>query len=431
MGVYFSYFYTPATCFDGQRSGNEEGIDCGGDCVRICAFAVESPRVVWAESFNVIDDQYNAVAYIENRNPVAASPEVEYSFQLFDRDELIAERRGVTILPPGSEYPIFEARIRTNGRVPTRTELVLAEPEIWQPATVGRDQFRVNDRRLFSADTNPRLEAIIENKELIEAKQAEIVATIFDSRGNPLTSSRTFIDNFAPRSEERVVFTWPQPIATTVRSCEVPTDVMLAIDLSGSMNNDQDAPPEPITSVLRAAESFTSRLQSRDQAGLITFASTAALARQLANDTDGLAQTISTLTIDPAEETGSTNTGDAIYQAIDELTSARHSNEARKVLVLLTDGLATAPDEEPEQYALQAAAAAKAADINIFTIGLGEDVNMDFIRRIASTPNQAYLAFDRSQIDSVYQTVTGAICEDGAAVIDIVPKTTASFQPLR
>lgn len=430
-GVYLAYFYTPASCFDGSRNNGERGVDCGGACVRICAFDVAQPRVLWAESFLVLDDQYNAVAYIENQNNVAASPEVEYVFELYDGNELIAERRGVTILPPGSEYPIFEARIKTNGRVPTRTELILREPEIWQPATVGRDQFRVNDRRLIDADSRPRLEATIENKELIEAKQTEIVATIFDSRGNPLTSSRTFIDNFAPRSEELVVFTWPVPIAKTVRSCEVPTDVVLAIDLSGSMNNDQDNPPEPITSVLQSAESFAGRLQSRDQVGLVTFASTASVSRQLTADASGVAATISGLRIDPAEETGSTNTGDALYRALEELTSSRHSSEARKVLVLLTDGLATAPDEEPEAYARAAAAAVKAADINIFTIGLGNDVNMEFVRAIASAPGQAYQAFNRSQIDSVYQTITGAICEDGAAVIDIVPKTTASFTPLR
>lgn len=429
--VYLVYFHTPASCFDGSRNSGEAGVDCGGKCVRICAFEVIQPQVLWAESFLVIDDQYNAVAYIENQNTIAASPEVEYSFQLYDGSELIAERRGVTILPPGSEYPIFEARIKTNGRIPTRTELILREPEIWQPATVGRDQFRVNDRRLFDADTRPRLEATIENKELIEAKQTEVVATIFDSRGNPLTASRTFVDNFAPRSQERIVFTWPIPISKTVRSCEVPTDIVLAIDLSGSMNNDQANPPEPITSVLAAAESFASRLQSRDQVGLVTFASTAAVSKQLSGDTAAVASTIRELAIDPIEETGSTNTGDALYQALQELSSTRHSSEARKVLVLLTDGLATAPDEEPEAYALKAAAAVKAENIDIYAIGLGNDVNMEFVRAVASAPGQAYQAINRSQIDSVYQTITGAICEDGAAVIDIVPKTTASFTPLR
>lgn len=399
--------------------------------MRICSFEVTPPTVLWAESFEVVGDQYNAVAYIENRNKVAASPKVEYVFQLYDGNELIAERSGNTILPPYSEYPIFEARISTNGRKPTRTELTLKEPEIWQPATMGRDQFTVNDRRLYDADGRPRLEAIIANNELYEAKEAEIIATIFDSRGNPLTASRTFVDNFAPRSQEEVIFTWPRPIAKTIRSCEVPTDIVLAIDLSGSMNNDGGNPPEPISSVLKAAEAFASRLQSGDQAALVTFATDAIVKQTLTGDVAGVAATVAKLAIDPKEETGSTNTGEALHRALDEMSSDRHSNEARKVLVLLTDGLATAPDEEPEEYALSAASAVKANDIIVYAIGLGKEVNMDFVRQVASSPSQAYQALSTSEIDNIYRTITGDICEDGAAVIDIVPKTTASFTPLR
>lgn len=429
--IYLNYFHVPSTCFDGELNGDEQGTDCGGSCVRICGFMVEKPNVLWAESFQVIGDQYNAVAYVENRNDIAASPEVEYIFELYDGEEMIAERRGKTVLPPDSEYPIFEGRINTGGRVPTRTILIIKEPELWQPATVGRDQFRVKERKLIDADGKPRLEAIIENKELFEAKEAEIVATIFDSQGNALTSSRTFIDNFAPRSEERVVFTWPGPIAKTVRSCEVPTDVVLAIDLSGSMNNDQPTPPQPITAVLQAAGSFTDRMQTNDQVGLVTFATEAQVTRTLTADKPFVKQTIGSLFIDPEEETGSTNTGDALYASLQELTSMRHSTEARKVLVILTDGLATAPDEEPELYALRAAQRVKDSGVTVYAIGLGEEVNMAFVRQVASTPSHAYQAISRAEIDSVYQTITADICEDGAAVIDIVPKTTASFEPLQ
>lgn len=430
--IYFANFYNPANCFDGVMNGQETGIDCGGQCVRICAFEVTPPRVLWAQSFKVTGDQYNAVGYIENSNKIASSPEVEYTFLLYDKSgEVIVERSGKTVLPPDSEYPIFEGRISTDGRVPDKTELIIRNPNMWQPATVGRDQFQVNDRRLYDTDSRPRLEAIIENKELIEAKDVEVVATIFDARGNALTSSRTFVNIFAPRSEEKAVFTWPEPIAKTIRSCEVPTDVVLAIDLSGSMNNDGGAPPEPVTSVLSAAESFAARMQTGDQVSLVTFATDAVLKNTLTPTLDQVAQSISRLSIDPAEEAGSTNTGEAIRVAHRELISDRHNTEARKVLVLLTDGLATAPDERPEEFALTAADEIKQDDVTVYAIGLGEEVNMDFIRSVASAQNMAYQAVTRGDIDRIYKTITGDICEDGPAVIDIIPKTSASFTPLR
>lgn len=428
--IYYANFYAPPNCFDGRQNGEERGLDCGGDCVRICAFDVKKPSVQWARSFEVTDGQYNAVAYVQNTNQFAASPAVPYTLSLYDANGLITERIGTTILPADSVYPVFEARIQTDGRVPTQTFIELGAASEWVTAENGRNQFTVQSRTLTGADARPRLEARLYNNSLTEVESVEVVATIFDARGNALTASRTFVDEFAGRSSETAVFTWPQPIAKTLRSCEVPTDVVMAIDLSGSMNNDGDNPPEPISSVLTAAEAFTKRLQDGDQAALVTFATEAVVKNTLTGNVTGVANAISELTIDPEEETGSTNTGDALLRGGEELTSARHNNEARKVMVLLTDGLATAPDEAPEQYARDAAATVKAKDINLFTIGLGERVNMEFVTELASTPGQAYQALSASQVDNIYQGITAEICEDGAAIIEIIPKTDAGFSSL-
>lgn len=429
--LYFVYFFEPANCFDGSQNGDERGIDCGGSCVRICAFDVTEPNIRWAQSFRVREGQYNAVAYVENFNSVAATPELEYTFSLYDKDGLITESTGTTILPPNSVYPVFLGPIMTGGREPTQTFIELGEAELWLPANSGRDQFTVSDRQLVGVDSQPRLQAQIENTALTPAEDVEIIATIFDSHGNALTSSRTFVEYFPPRTQSVVTFTWPEPIAKTIRSCEVPTDVVMAIDLSGSMNDDQDDPPEPITSVLSAAEKFISRLKNKDKASIVTFATESEINTHLTNNIDLVRENVINLTIPQAEETGSTNTGDAFVRALDEFNSDRHNPNARKVMVILTDGLANAPDEDPEEYAIREAQVLKDNDVEIYSIGLGDKVNMDFVRTIASGREYSYQALSVGQVDRIYETITGAICEDGPAVIDIIPKTETSFQSLR
>lgn len=429
--IYFVYFHEPANCFDGRQNGAEAGVDCGGSCVRICAFQVAEPTIRWVQSFRVRDGQYNAVAYIENTNREAATPELPYTFSLYDDQGLITETDGTTILPPDSVYPIFAGPIRTDGREPTKTFIELGDAQMWIPASSGRNQFTVVDRSLSGADARPRLDAAVINNALTPAEDVEVVATIFDARGNALTSSRTFVEYFEPQTEQDIVFTWPEPIAKTLRSCEVPTDVVMAIDLSGSMNNDQAEPPEPITSVVEAAEAFASRLKERDQASVVTFATEAVINTTLTNNISSVANTISSLSIDPEEETGSTNTGDAFVRALEELESPRHNPDARKVMVILTDGLATAPDEEPEEYAKEMAQALKDSGVEVYAIGLGQEVNMEFVNEVASGRNYAFQALSRNQVDRIYQDITGAICEDGPAVIDIIPKTGASFESLR
>lgn len=427
-GVYSQYLYVAPTCFDGEQNGTERGVDCGGACTRICAFDTTAPKVAWARSFKVTDGQYNAVAYLENPNQTAANPEVAYTFSLYDADGLIAERSGTTILPADSTYPVFEGRIITNERIPTQTFVDIYPGDVWVPAESGRDQFGIGDiDRGQLQDDRPRLNATVENKMLTEARDVEVVATIFDVRKNALTSSRTIVDTIAPRSQADVVFTWPEPIAKTLRSCSIPTDVLMAIDLSGSMNNDQDEPPEPITSVIAAAGSFVERLRSQDAVGVVTFATDATLELPLATNKTIAQDLIAKLTIDPQEERGSTNTGDALQAVTAEFRSERANPEARKVAVVLTDGLATAPDETPEEYALERALELRADGVEVYAIGLGAEVNMEFVQQLATRPDMAYQALTRDKVDAIYTTITGSICEDGAAVIDIVPKSTASF----
>ena len=430
-GVYFSFFYQRATCFDGSQNGDERGIDCGGSCTRVCALDVITPRVLWARAFKVTDGQYNAVAYIENINIGVGSPEISYTFKLYDAKGVITERSGTTVLPPDSVYPIFEGRIDTGTRVPTKTEIEITDPELWLPANVGREQFVVESRALSAADSSPRLDAKITNNELTEAQNVEVVATIFDSRGNPLTASRTIVPIFPARSTQDVVFTWPEPIAKTLRSCEVPTDVVLAIDLSGSMNDDGGNPPQPITSVLRAAESFIDRLNPNDRIGVVTYATGAMTSATLTVEKSTVRGLVAKLGVAPQEERGSTNTGDALNIAREELASERHNTNARKVVVLLTDGLTNAPGEDPEAYARTASESLKATDAEVFTIGLGSKINQTFLVDIASDAGHYLDAPTADTVDRIYRSVTDAICEDGAAVIEIVPKTATNFTPVQ
>ena len=425
--IYVRFIYTVPSCFDGVENGNERGRDCGGACMRICNFDTVMPEVQWVESFKIVDGQYNAVAYVENPNGGAATPELRYTFRLYDANGVIVERNGSTILPPVDVYPIFEGRIMTGGRVPTRTTIELEPPELWLPATQARSQFNLVDRgQILNADEAPTLQSSLRNNALVPARDVEVVSVIFDLKGKPLTASRTFTD-FAPQTVEDVVFTWPEPIATTIRSCEVPTDVILAIDLSGSMNNLGGVPPEPLESVKRSAQSFVNRLGVRDRVGLVTFATNAQLITQLSSNPGQVSGTIAQLAIDPAEEQGSTNSGAGLELALQEFATDRHNPNARKVLVLLTDGLTNEPEPEPELYALNAANRLINDQVEIYTIGLGEDINTSFLQSMASDPDKFFTTFSPEQVDRIYRTITAALCEEGAAKIDILPKARTTF----
>jgi Mg-chelatase subunit ChlD len=428
--LYALYLYSPSNCLDQKENGSEDGVDCGGRCARICVFDVAQPYVLWVQSFRATDGMYNAVAYVENRNVNAGSPGVGYTIRLYDRDGLIVERKGETELPPNTLYPVFEGRIETGDRTPTETTIEFDEDQVWVNAVLGGEQFALVRRELTGADDRPVLSATLKNESLDEALDVDVVATIFNKEGTALTSSRTKVPIFSGRSNRDITFTWQEPIAKTLRSCEVPSDIVVAIDLSGSMNDDGGTPPQPVTAVLESARDFARRLSDVDQIGLVTYATDAETVEVLTDDRTTVADTIDALVIDPASERGSTNTGEAIRHAREELSSSRHNSDARKVLILLTDGLATAPEDDPEGYARTQADLLKETGTELFTIGLGAKLNETFLTEIATDPKHYFKAPSITTLGRIYEDITGAICEEGAAVIEIIPKQSAVYDPL-
>jgi len=433
VAVFYANFYQPPNCFNLKADGEETGIDCGGNCVRVCATDVISPKLVWAKSFEIEDGQYNVVAYIENENKGVSTPNLEYTFQLLNGTEVVAEVSGSTELPPDSVYPIFEGRVFTEGGQPVTETLLSFKPaEMWVPTTFDRGQFESREELLTGADSKPRLAVKIENVSLAAANDVEVIATIFSDNGEAMTASKSYISRIEGRSTQGLTFTWPNSIAKIVRNCVIPTDVVIGIDLSGSMNNDNDSPPQPVTDALAAAGEFAGNLRGNDLVSVVTFATQADVSVYLTSQHANVSQKILGLTIDPVEETGFTNTAAALKAAQSELSSARHNLDARRVLVFLTDGLPTAKgDVDAIAEAVEAAKSLHEGGVEVYAIGLGQSLNRQFIDSIASDPTNAYIAPSSADLTSIYSEITSSLCEVGPTKIDVIPKTKSNFAPLR
>jgi Mg-chelatase subunit ChlD len=207
----------------------------------------------------------------------------------------------------------------------------------------------------------------------------------------------------------------------------------MAIDMSGSMNNDGDNPPQPVTDALLAAKQFVSNLKSNDKASVVTFASDAVTVSELSKNHQTTADIIAGLTITPSDEVGFTNTVAGLSAASAELSSIRHESNSRRAVVLLTDGLPTAPGDTTaivEETRL-AARALSEDGVEVYAIGLGKGVDAPFIESLASQKENAYLAPQATDLQQIYQQITGSLCESGTTRIDVIAKTGANFTPLR
>lgn len=425
------YFETP-TCTDGKKNGNETGTDCGGACAMLCAADVLEPIVLWERTFKVTEGVYSAVAYVENPNTTAMVKRVHYVFKLYDAaNQLIAERTGVTFIPTKKTFGVFEGAIPVGEAIPDRVTFEFSNNLMWEKETSPEPSLSVSNVVLSKADTKPRIDAKLLNDSIQAVSNIEAVAIIFDSEGVAIGASRTFVDYLEKAQTANITFTWPEPFDTTLGLCNVPVDTMLVIDRSGSMDDDGALPPEPLTSVKNAAESFVGRLQDRDQIGVISFATSASrpVDSFLTHDFEALKAIIGSIFI-RSDAVQNTNIKDGMEEAYKELTSNHIQAGSSKIMVVLTDGIATHPQNPsnfsdeiyPENEALKTAQKAKDKGIQIFAIGLGNNVNQTFLQKLASRSDQYFFAPDRSAVEGIYKKIASALCRKGPTVITIIPR---------
>lgn len=144
-------------------------------------------------------------------------------------------------------------------------------------------------------------------------------------------------------------------------------DLMLAVDLSGSMQTeDMEVTGRQVNRLTMLQYVMNDFIERRigDRIGLILFADTAYLQTPLTYDRETVNQLLREAKIGLVGE--KTAIGDSIGLAVKRFKQKDQSN---RVLILLTDGQNTAGNISP----LQAKELAEAENITIYTIGLGAD----------------------------------------------------------
>lgn len=194
--------------------------------------------------------------------------------------------------------------------------------------------------------------------------------------------------------------------------------LMMAVDLSGSMQTDDMELAGQRVSRFGAVEAIAGDFVSRrsgDELGLILFGSQAFLVTPLTYDLGAVRAQLQGAAVGLAGT--ETAIGDAIAVAVKRLAALP---EPARVLVLLTDGVNNAGSIEPRE----AARAAKAAGVRIYTIGIGAtrmrvpgffgsrlvnpsaDLDADMLTAIAKeTGGRFFRATDSDELADAYRAI--------------------------
>jgi Ca-activated chloride channel family protein len=189
-------------------------------------------------------------------------------------------------------------------------------------------------------------------------------------------------------------------------------DIMLAIDTSGSMNQQDIATGSGYASRIAVAKAVAAEFvagRPHDRIGLVVFGEEAFTHVPLTLDHDTLIETLTgpTVAIGIAGSRG-TAVGTAVAVSSKRMKEVQAEE---RIVILVTDGRSNAGRLTP----LDAARAAKALGIKIYTIGVGaaggglmdaDGVDEPMMRSVAEeTGGQYFRATDKKALEEVYATI--------------------------
>jgi len=419
------FFYKAPSCSDGNKNGDEKGVDCGGSCTNLCSSDTLEPIVLWSKIFNISGDVYTAVGYVENPNISSKNPSAKYEFRVYDdSNKVILVKEGVTSIPKGKKFAVFENGIVIKGLKPKSAVLEFTEYSSWQKDTSIEPKIDLKNGTLNSTSTIPTITGTITNNSSENIPQLELAVFVLDGNENVVAASRSFVDNLTRKSTQDFVFTWPKPFNLGVETCVAPLDIVLALDKSGSMRSEGLFPPEPFSTVTKTAKNFVKNLTQNDQVSVVAFGTLSKQESVLSKDKD-IALTaidnlfLSTTTLEQTNITG------GLINAKDELMSERVQSNSKKVVILLTDGIPTEPTKigepnYPTSSAQLVASELKSAGITVFTIGLGKNVSDGFLKSLSTDDSHYFFAPSKETLAGVYSTISSSLCEKKPNVINVL-----------
>jgi len=217
----FLYFYKAPTCSDGVQNGNEQGIDCGGSCEKLCQSSFLSPSVAWARFQEVAPNLYNIAAYVINPNVSAQANAVPYHLALYDdHGILITDTTGTVTLPPHRNTLAFQGAISTGKRIPAKALFEFTAPPEWYKQDDTLQSLTINDKKYSEDADGASLIVTLGNTSVQAIGRLSVYVALYDKDGNALGFSKTIIDQVPGKGTAVAPFTWPQSFDGKVISIE-------------------------------------------------------------------------------------------------------------------------------------------------------------------------------------------------------------------
>jgi len=231
-------------------------------------------------------------------------------------------------------------------------------------------------------DNNIRKKANTEMELLIEARKVLLEA-----------EEREKYDKAIEKNRPPVLVDTPRKQPLTLIQPALNHSITLLLDTSGSMCG------EKIMDAKDALNSFVQTVDfSQNEIALVAFGKQISWMDKLTQNNDFLCKEI-----DGLKAGGETPMMHAIQAAHEKVLK---KGRARPVMVIATDGI---PTDSAEEEILEYTAPIKKSGTWIITIGIGDNVNEEFLEKLASSPEDYHFAKASFELKEIYKNVVSGL----------------------
>ena len=218
--VYAFNFYLKSkivapSCNDKIMNQNEGGIDCEGECVKICREHMSEIKILYAKAIPSGYYTYDLVAMIENDNVGKIPSPIPYIFRVYDGLGVeLASSTGKLDIADGVKMPLIVPNVQiayNSDGVDSNlhTTLELGHYDMY-PTVVHKEKIKVTDYR-FDEDEK-RLYINLINSTLDNSEGAQIKVVISDHNSQTKAVGQTIVTAMASGEKRQATITWSESL---------------------------------------------------------------------------------------------------------------------------------------------------------------------------------------------------------------------------
>ncbi len=229
-GAYLSWKPDPS-CFDGIRNGNEEGIDCGGSCFKVCE--VVATRDILVEKTGFVSGgsstKFDVFGEISNPNSFLGGKAIKYEFSLADAlGKVIAAKKGSSFILPGekkylieygmeSEVPPVQVTLAVLGVEWVEFQEYQEKPQL---KIINRNYKEMNSEVIFSEASG-----LLKNESPFDFYKVKLKVALKDGRGEIIALNSTEMNTVKSGEDREFKVTWPNKFSGSVNNMEFQSEV--------------------------------------------------------------------------------------------------------------------------------------------------------------------------------------------------------------